>query len=110
MHDLASGDEAQLMGFDLQQRQGRLCLTIGDSAWDSLHEHLRNAHDAANPTIAAKRSVSGWIASWGLAIETVDPVIEWVLYTAAKYGFRETCCQRELERQVETARRSRLFF
>jgi len=105
VRDLAAGEEAELMGFTLRRARRRLILTIGDSAWDTLHEHLRNAHSASNPVMAAKRLLSGWISSWGMAIETVEPVIEQVLHTAAEYGFRETCCRKELGRQVVTARR-----
>src|SRR5262249_50116729 len=85
--DLRTGSSAQLLGFTLRLEGGQIRYGVGPAAWDSLHQHLGQAHVTNDPPTAARVTVLGWVDSLGPAFES-DAVTQ-VLSTAAQYGFRE---------------------
>ncbi len=97
--DLSHG-EAQLLGFNLTCRDGRLRLGLGRGAWEKLRQDLRKAHEEENPPMVAKAVVRGWIESFGPAFESqleTDTSVR-ILGIAADQGFREIASQEDLRR------------
>ena len=102
--DLSAADSALLLGLRLRWSGKRLIPTIGRGAWDSLGEQLRRVHSQSDPTLAAKRTLLGWVDAWAMAFETVESAIGRVLHVAVRCGFRECCSRDELRQRVERAR------
>jgi RNA-directed DNA polymerase len=86
--DLSRGGKAHLLGFDLQREGEGIRYRIGKSAWDSLRQHLSDAHAKDDPSWTARAVVNGWIDAVGPAFESGDNVSQ-VLSIAKEYGFRE---------------------
>ncbi len=88
--NLAIGDTAQVLGFTLSKKNGRLVFNLGNQAWLKLEQNLVEAHQMKSPTVTAKQVVTGWINFAGLAFENVrDDSLKRVLDLAASHGFRE---------------------
>jgi Reverse transcriptase (RNA-dependent DNA polymerase) len=96
--DLQQKGKADLLGFQLFLRQGRLAFDLADKAWSQLHEHLVKAHEAESPSQVAHSVVLNWLTAYAPAFEslradTCDRVIE----TASQLGFREIPSRKGLE-------------
>jgi hypothetical protein len=107
VHDLRTGQKAQLLGFLLSKRDGKLHLEPGREAWTKLGQALVRSHETANPTETARLVVNGWVASNGPAFE------DWRVHTlnrllmmAARLGYREVSTPEDLADQLELAWRN----
>jgi RNA-directed DNA polymerase len=88
--DLRQGGHVQLLGFSLSHENEKLTYKLGRDAWVKLDQNLSKAHEADDPTTAARVAVRGWIDAYGPAFENRrDDVLNRVLTTAAGCGFRE---------------------
>ena len=87
--DLAAGGTAQLLGFTLRVRDGRVLFGLGDRAKDLLYQRLGTAHDADHPAETARAAFLGWVTSCGPAFEDGAADIPALLSRAAELGFRE---------------------
>jgi retron-type reverse transcriptase len=94
--DLSTGDEAHLLGFHLRQEGDRLHYFIGAAAWNSLKQHLSEAHSTENPPATARQVVLGWVNSLGPAFASSDAAE--ILSIATEYGFRELALEEVIER------------
>lgn len=104
--DLSHGGPVQLLGFSLQWKEGRIFYEIGSDAWDTLRQHLCEAHSREQPPLTAQQSVLGWLDALGPAFENGD--VATVLSLAADYGFREISLDRIRERWRESWKRWRV--
>jgi hypothetical protein len=88
--NLRQGEEAQLVGFTLFQKNGRLGLGLGDNAWTKLNQNLKKAQQSVNPPLTAVQVVKGWINGYGPAFESLrTEATERILQMANRLGFRE---------------------
>ena len=96
--DLRRGQKAQLLGFTLSRKGGRLHLGLGDDAWTKLERNLVLAHDTPDPSLTARMVVNGWVEAFGPAFErpTERATVDRILETAAEHGFRELASQGSL--------------
>jgi hypothetical protein len=102
--DLRQGGHAQLLGFTLSHENGKLRYELGEDAWQKLANNLSTAHEAEDPTDAARLAVRGWIDAYGPAFANRrDDVLDRVLTTAAGYGFREVDEREQLRRRWRTS-------
>jgi RNA-directed DNA polymerase len=103
--DLQRG-EAQLLGFTLSWRRGRLLFDLGSDAWTKLEQNLVQAHKAEDPSQTARKAVHGWVEAFGPAFESWRIVtLDRILQRAAKLGFREIDAPRGLTERAEAAQR-----
>ena len=96
------GARAQVLGFLVSQQDGRLVLGIGPDAWAGLRQGLTEAYEAQHPTETAQAVISGWLAAYGMAVESEDVtgVVDGILQTAAQLGHRELTSRPELETAI----------
>lgn len=86
--DLAAGETANLLGFEVQMRGGRICYRLGSRSWRCLAAALLDALGTRNPPATANEVIRGWVAQIGPAFFSkvmVDPILKF----AARLGFRE---------------------
>jgi hypothetical protein len=103
-HDLRAGQKAQLLGFLLSRRDGRLRLQPGRDAWRKLEQALVRAHETVNPTETARLVVNGWVEAYGPAFEDWRvTTLDRLLMTAARLGFRELISLEGLADRCELA-------
>jgi hypothetical protein len=103
-HDLRAGQKAQLLGFLLSRRDGRLHLQPGRDAWKKLEQALVKAHETVNPAEAARTVVNGWVEAYGPAFEDWRATtLDRLLMMAARLGFREVTSPEGLADQCELA-------
>lgn len=102
--DLSRG-EAQLLGFHLTCRDGRLRIGLGKDAREELGQDLIEAHEEENPPMVAKAIVRGWIESHGPAFESQQETDTSgrILGIAADLGFREIAPAGDLRRWCRKA-------
>jgi RNA-directed DNA polymerase len=87
--DLRRG-RAQLLGFELNCKNGAPQFQIGKKAWKKLEENLLQAHKETNPTNIATAVLQGWITSQGPAFESLRTrILNRMLSTIIRLGFRE---------------------
>lgn len=79
----------QLLGFQLQEQNGKLHLRPGEQAWDELRRHLMNAHETTNPTRVAQQVILGWIDALGPAFENGERIVTKICKQLLQFGFRE---------------------
>jgi retron-type reverse transcriptase len=79
----------QLLGFQLQELNGKLQLCPGKQAWDELRRHLMNAHETTNPTRVAQQVILGWIGALGPAFENGERIATRICKQLLQFGFRE---------------------
>jgi retron-type reverse transcriptase len=79
----------QLLGFQLQELNGKLQLCPGKQAWDELRRHLMNAHETTNPTRVAQQVILGWIGALGPAFENGERIAARICKQLLQFGFRE---------------------
>jgi hypothetical protein len=107
VHDLRTGQKAQLLGFLLSKRDGKLCLEPGKHAWTKLELALAKAHETVNPTETARLVVDGWITSNGPGFaDWRVTTLNRLLRMAARLGFREVTSPEGLADQLELAWRN----
>lgn len=80
---------AELLGFQLRVRAGKVVLTLSDLAWENLALHLAEAHNAADPAATTREVTRGWTNAFGPAFENVGAIVSRVCHTAAQLGFLE---------------------
>jgi hypothetical protein len=103
VHDLRAG-EAQLLGFLLSRRDGRLRLQPGRDAWKKLEQNLVRSHETVNPTEAARMVVNGWVKAHGPAFEDWRvTTLDRLLMMAARLGHREVTTPEGLADRCELA-------
>jgi hypothetical protein len=103
--DLRTG-EAQLLGFTLSLRNNRLHLALGEVSWRQLARDLEQAHETADPPLAAQRVVEGWLACFGAAFESSGTTdLARVYRVAAALGFRELTAPEALRKRIKGSRR-----
>jgi hypothetical protein len=104
VHDLRTGQMAQLLGFLLSRRDRRLHLQPGRDAWKKLEQALVMSHETANPTEAARLVVNGWVEAYGPAFEDWRvTTLDRLLRMAARLGHREVTTPEGLADQCELA-------
>jgi hypothetical protein len=102
--DLRNGESAELLGFLLSSRCGRLHFDLGSSAWSKLEQDLVKAHTSSDPAATARAVVRGWVNGYGPAFESKSTtVIGRILRTAAARGFREIAFRSELNGWCRTS-------
>jgi retron-type reverse transcriptase len=89
--DLRGGHTAELLGYTLRYKSGRLRLGLGEDAWRELEQVLKAAHHKSNPPEAAQYAVEGWIDAHKLALQdkASHHTAERIYRTAAQCGLRE---------------------
>ena len=95
----------QLLGFQLREQNGSLHFSAGQHAWDTLEEHLRNAHTANDPHQVANEAITGWINALGPAFENGKPVVSRICRLANRFGFDEIDRDRTETQVTEAWRR-----
>jgi hypothetical protein len=111
VHDLRAGQKAQLLGFLLSRRDGKLCLEPGKHAWTKLELALAKAHETVNPTETAHLVVDGWITSNGPGFaDWRVTTLNRLLRMAARLGFREVTSPEGLADRCELAWRRWVTF
>lgn len=93
---------AFVLGFMLREQNGHLHLSVGKLAWQTLAEHLSDAHRALNPLQVADMVITGWINALGPAFADGEPVVSRICSLAVRFGFREISRER-INRQVMRA-------
>jgi hypothetical protein len=107
VQDLRAGQKAQLLGFLLSRRDGKLGLEPGKHAWTKLELALAKAHETVNPTETARLVVNGWVEAYGPAFEDWRvTTLNRLLRMAAKLGFREVTSPEGLADRCELAWRN----
>jgi hypothetical protein len=103
-HDLRDGQKAQLLGFLLSRRDGKLHLQPGRDAWKKLEQALVRSHEADNPTETARTVVDGWVEAYGPAFEDWRvTTLDRLLTMAARLGLREVTSPEGLADRCELA-------
>jgi RNA-directed DNA polymerase len=95
--ETAENEPAQLLGFGLSRKGGRLRIELGRQSLNRLREHLVTAWETPDPTKAATTILRGWIGANGPAYESGVSVIHDVRQLASELGFREVPGTDELE-------------
>ena len=107
VQDLRTGQKAQLLGFLLSKRDGKLRLEPGRNAWTKLGQALVRSHETANPTETARMVVNGWVEAYGPAFEDWRThTLDRLLMMAARLGLREVTSPEGLADQCELAWRN----
>jgi hypothetical protein len=111
VQDLRTGQKAQLLGFLLSRRDGKLHLQPGKDAWKKLEQALARSHETVNPSEAARLVVNGWVEAYGPAfadwrVTTLDRLLR----MAARLGFQEVTSPEDLADQCELAWRRWVTF
>jgi hypothetical protein len=102
--DLRKGEIAELLGFILSFRYGRLHYHLGGNAWEKLQQDLAKAHTSSDPTATARAVVRGWVNGYGPAFESERKnVVRRILYTAVRCGFREIGSRSDMDRWCNTS-------
>lgn len=86
--DLRTGQTVDLLGFSIQ-REGGLRLSLTPDAWNSLEDHLLEAHIEPNPVPTARKALWGWIRAYGPALGDHVDAIQTVQDVVARLGFAE---------------------
>jgi len=89
--DLRSGQATDLLGFKVSLSDGSMRYGTTDAALDSLRRGLRNAHEAANPPVAAQAVLVGWVNAMGPSFDRsrAGETVSQVLSHARTLGFKE---------------------
>ena len=89
--DLKEGGTTELLGFRVSSDGRSLRYGTTEDATTSLENALREAHDEANPPLAAQAVVSGWMNAMGPALDHSqrDALLKCVTSIAKRLGFRE---------------------
>jgi hypothetical protein len=104
--DLRQGHRASLLGFVVSCREGQVAYALGKYAWDGLAQSLVRAHEAEDPSQAARTAVLGWVNAYGPALASLRSATPGrVLTTAASLGFREVTTSQELRERWEASYR-----
>lgn len=80
---------ATLLGFQLQERDHQLHLSLSEDTWNHLKQQLAETHYAADPMKIAQEVIIGWVNAFGLAFEKDGVSVSRICAIAAQYGFRE---------------------
>jgi RNA-directed DNA polymerase len=96
-------NEAQLLGFRIKYRDGRLICGLCSRTHDRLREDLRKAYDEIHPHLTACQVLKGWINSYGPAFENGTADSSVVLQIAAELGFRELASQESIQQWMQEA-------
>jgi len=90
-HNIAGGDAAAWLGFQIAREGERLNISIGNKGWSSLQQGLALAHEKPNSPVRAIQTIESWVRQIGACYEWVDHdvMLERIDDIAAAEGFNE---------------------
>jgi hypothetical protein len=102
---LDQGLKARYMGFEIGKGDGRLRLGLTREAWNALHDHLEDAHEAPASALRAVQVVVGWLNARGACFPDLgfEAVYARVQKLARQLGFEELLYPSEVQELAEDA-------
>jgi hypothetical protein len=98
IHDLAAGDHATWLGFQISKSGMRFAKQLTDRSWAKLRKNLELAHKKTGSQLRAEQTIESWLKARGPAYgwSLREQVCQRVFRTARRYGFEEIPCRDEL--------------
>lgn len=98
IRDLAAGDHAAWLGFDIGLRDGAVTCQLSERVWRSLAAALASAHEKPNSPLVAVDIISGWLDQAGPCYASADrdAVLDRLIAVAQELAFDELPARDEL--------------
>ena len=86
-----STHSANWLGYQIHQGTDELSVSIGDSTWDRLRDHLYLTWEEESPSLTAIQTIEGWISQQGAAYQegATDALYQRISEIAGSEGLEE---------------------